>query len=81
MNIYVGNLDFNVSEDDLNGIFGKYGKVTRTKIISDKRSGRSKGFGFVEMDDTNEANTAIKELNGSTFSDRQITVNEARIRS
>ena len=78
MNIYVGNLDFKVNEEDLKGIFEEYGKVSEAKIITDKYSGRSKGFGFVVMDNTKEAKTAISELSGATLEKRQIIVNEAR---
>ena len=62
MNIYVGNLPFNLGEEDLKEIFEEYGSVTSAKIISDKFTGRSKGFGFVEMEDNDEAGNAIKEL-------------------
>jgi RNA recognition motif-containing protein len=78
MNIYVGNLDFKVNEDDLQGIFEEYGTVNSTKIIVDKYSNRSKGFGFVTMDNNDEANKAIKELNGATLENRQMLVNEAK---
>ncbi|HPR33326.1 MAG TPA: RNA-binding protein [Prolixibacteraceae bacterium] len=78
MNIYVGNLDFKVNEDDLKEIFEEYGVVTETKIVTDKYSGRSKGFGFVTMDNQGEAQKAIDELNGATLENRQIVVNEAR---
>lgn len=78
MNIYVGNLDYKVSENDLNGIFEEYGTVSSSKIITDKFSGKSKGFGFVTMDDQQEAEKAIKELNGATLESREIVVNEAR---
>ena len=78
MNIYVGNLDFKVNENDLEGVFEEYGTVSSAKIITDKYSGRSKGFGFVTMENQDEANTAIKELNGATFENREITVNEAK---
>ncbi|MFO7853439.1 MAG: RNA recognition motif domain-containing protein [Bacteroidota bacterium] len=80
MNIYVGNLDFKVNEDELQRIFEEYGTVNSTKIIVDKFNGRSKGFGFIEMDDESEANEAIKDLNGSVIKDREIVVNEARPR-
>jgi len=80
MNIYVGNLDYNVNENDLNGIFEEYGAVSSAKIITDKFSGRSKGFGFVIMDNDEEANNAIKELNGATYENRKMVVNEARPR-
>ena len=78
MNIYVGNLDFKVNENDLKEIFEEYGKVSSAKIITDKFSGRSKGFGFVDMEDNDEANKAIKELNGATYVNREMVVNEAR---
>ena len=80
MNIYVGNLDFKVNENDLKEIFEEYGTVSSTKIISDKYSGRSKGFGFIEMENQDEANKAIKELNGSQLESRDIVVNEAKPR-
>jgi len=63
MNIYIGNLDFGVDENDLRNIFEKYGSVSDVKIITDKYSGRSKGFGFVVMENNSEANKAISELN------------------
>ncbi|HUS86018.1 MAG TPA: RNA-binding protein [Bacteroidales bacterium] len=80
MNIYVGNLDFKVNENDLERLFKKYGTVSSTKIITDKFSGRSKGFGFVTMEDQAEANKAIKELNGTTLENREMVVNEAKPR-
>lgn len=78
MNIYVGNLDFKVNEEELKGIFDEYGIVSDVKIITDKYNGRSKGFGFVVMENSNEGENAIKELNGATIKNRQIVVNEAR---
>ncbi len=78
MNIYVGNLDFKVNEEDLKGIFEDYGNVSETKIIIDKFSGRSKGFGFVTMENNTDGKKAIDELNGTTLENRQIVVNEAR---
>ncbi len=78
MNIYVGNLDYKVGEEDLKDVFTEYGNVSEVKIITDKMSGRSKGFGFVTMDDNDEAQKAIEELNGSTVATREIVVNEAR---
>jgi len=80
MNIYVGNLPFNLGEEDLKEIFEEYGEVATTKIISDKFSGRSKGFGFVEMENDEEANNAIKELNNAEVSGRNIKVNESKPR-
>jgi RNA recognition motif-containing protein len=81
MNIYVGNLDYTVDEEDLKGIFEEYGNVSDSKIITDKFSGRSKGFGFVIMEDGEEAKTAIKELSGATLENRELIVNEARERN
>lgn len=78
MNIYVGNLDYKVNENDLEDLFQDYGKVTSTSIISDKFSGRSKGFGFVTMDNNEEALKAIAELNGATYENRDMVVNEAK---
>jgi len=80
MNIYVGNLDFKVEENDLQEVFQEYGSVSSTKIITEKFTGRSKGFGFVEMDDNEAANKAISELNGSQLENRDMVVNEARPR-
>ncbi len=80
MNIYVGNLDFKVTEQNLNELFSQYGEVESAKIITDKYNGRSKGFGFVTMENDDEANEAIKALNGKNYNDRDITVNEARPR-
>jgi len=78
MNIYVGNLDYKVNENDLEGIFTDYGTVSSAKVIVDKYNGRSKGFGFVTMENDEEAKKAIEELNGATFENREIVVNEAK---
>jgi RNA recognition motif-containing protein len=78
MNIYVGNLDYRVNENDLTEVFEEYGKVDSSMIITDKFNGRSKGFGFVTMEDRNEAKKAIDNLDGSTFENRKIVVNEAK---
>ena len=80
MNIYVGNLDYKVKENDLLKIFESYGTVSSSKIICDKNSGRSKGFGFITMDNDNEAKNAIRELDGSELHSRTIVVNEAKQR-
>jgi RNA recognition motif-containing protein len=80
MNIYVGNLNYKVDENDLEGIFEEYGKVDSAKVIMDKITGRSKGFGFVEMTDQTEAENAVNELNGATLEEREMVVNEARPR-
>ncbi|MEE4116257.1 MAG: RNA-binding protein [Marinilabiliaceae bacterium] len=81
MNIYVGNLPYSTGEEDLKSIFGEYGEIESVKIITDKYSGRSKGFGFVVMENDSEAKTAIENLNGKTVDNREITVNEARPRN
>ena len=78
MNIYVGNLAFNVTEGELQQAFEAFGEVTSAKIIKDKYSGESKGFGFVEMSDGTEAQAAIKGLNEKELNGRGIKVNEAR---
>lgn len=78
MNIYVGNLDFKVNENNLKEIFEEYGTVSSSNIIIDKYSGKSKGFGFVTMDNDAEATKAIKELNGATLENREMVVNEAK---
>jgi len=78
MNIYVGNLDFKVNEKDLEELFTKYGTVSSSKVIIDKYDGRSKGFGFVEMENDEEAKKAIDELNGAPLQSRDMIVNEAR---
>jgi RNA recognition motif-containing protein len=78
MNIYVGNLNYRVNETDLKEVFEDYGTVVSAKIIMDKFSGKSKGFGFVEMDDNSSANRAIEELNGAIYEKREMVVNEAR---
>ena len=80
MNIYVGNLDFKVSENDLSELFSEFGQVESARVITDKYSGRSKGFGFVIMDDDNEAKQAIDALDGKDVKGRPLKVNEARPR-
>jgi RNA recognition motif-containing protein len=80
MNIYVGNLNFNLSEDELKEIFEEYGEVTSAKVITDKYSGRSKGFGFVEMPNDAEGEAAIKNLNGVDMKGRNMTVNQSEER-
>jgi RNA recognition motif-containing protein len=80
MNIYVGNLNYKVNEDELREVFEEYGTVDSAKVITDKYSGRSKGFGFVEMANQEEAEKAIEELNGATLENREMVVNEARPR-
>lgn len=81
MNIYVGNLPYGTTGDDLRELFAPYGEVASASVIMDKFSGRSKGFGFVEMPTQAEAEAAIKALNESDLSGRNIRVNEARPRT
>ena len=80
MNIYIGNLPYSTSDDDLAAMFNEHGEVSSAKIIMDKISGRSKGFGFVEMSDDSAAQAAIEALNGEDVGGRQLKVNEARPR-
>jgi len=81
MNIYVGNLSYNIKEEDLQQAFAAFGQVESVSIITDQFSGRSKGFGFVEMPVKEEALAAISGMNGKTMHDRALNVNEARPRS
>ncbi len=81
MNIYVGNLPYSLTEDDLRNAFASYGAISSVAIITDKMTGRAKGFGFVEMPNREEAEHAIKQLNGTDLNGRNITVNEARPRT
>jgi len=78
MNIYVSNLSFNVQDEDLRGFFTPYGEVISARIINDKETGQSRGFGFVEMKDGEAARKAIEELNDATVDGRNIKVMEAR---
>jgi cold-inducible RNA-binding protein len=78
MKLYVGNLPYSTSEDDLRNLFSQYGNVTSVAVITDRETGRSKGFGFVEFGDDNEARNAIQALSGHEFGGRALTVNEAR---
>ncbi len=80
MNIFVASLDFGVQEQDLRDAFEAYGEVSSVKIITDRETGRSKGFGFVEMDGNEEGNSAIEALNGLNLKGREIVVKEARPR-
>jgi RNA recognition motif-containing protein len=79
-NIYVGNLAWAVTADDLLDLFGQHGKVARAQVITDRETGRSRGFGFVEMEDDAEAQKAIEALNGFNHNNRPLMVNEARPR-
>lgn len=78
--LYVGNLSYNVNSSDLEQLFGQHGQVTSAQIINDRDTGRSKGFGFVEMSNDDEATAAIAALNGQQHDGRTLTVNEARPR-
>ena len=78
MNIYVGNLSWSMTNEDLSALFEQFGSVTSAKILTDKFSGRSKGFGFVEMENADEANAAIAGLNDTDVQGRKIVVNEAQ---
>jgi RNA recognition motif-containing protein len=80
MNIYIGNLDYAITEADLRNAFGEFGNVNKACVIMDKFTGRSKGFGFVEMSNNEEANQAITALNESKLGARNIKVNEAKPR-
>lgn len=79
MNIYVGNLPYSTDRDELREIFAAYGEVTASRIVNDRETGRSKGFGFVEMAD-DAAKAAIEALNGTEIGGRKVVVNEARPR-
>jgi RNA recognition motif-containing protein len=81
MNIYVGNLSYNSNEESMKQAFEAYGQVDTARVITDRETGRSKGFGFVEMSDSSEAREAIEALNGSDMDGRNIKVNEARPRN
>lgn len=80
MNIYVGNLSWTMTDEDLSNLFTQYGTVTSAKILKDKMNGRSKGFGFVEMEDEEAAKTAIANLNESEVQGRKLIVNESQPR-
>ena len=80
MNLYVGNLSYDMSEENLRSEFSEYGEVQSAKIITDKFTGRSRGFGFVEMNSDDEGKKAMEELNGKDIEGRELVVNEARPR-
>ena len=77
-NIFVGNLDFNTSEDELRQLFEAYGQVDRVSIMTDRETGRSRGFGFVEMTNAEDGEKAIAALNGTQLGGRKLNINEAR---
>lgn len=76
--LYVGSLPYSVTEEELTNLFAAYGKVTSVRIITDKFTGQSKGFGFVEMENNDEAQKAIEAMNGAKLNGRTLIVNEAR---
>jgi cold-inducible RNA-binding protein len=78
MKLYVGNLTYNTTEDDLRNLFAQYGNVDSVAVITDRDSGQSKGFGFVEFNDDSEAKAAMSALSGQQYGGRALTVNEAR---
>jgi RNA recognition motif-containing protein len=80
MNIYVGNLSYGMSEGELRDAFSEFGEVSSVKILMDRETGRSRGFGFVEMPNQNEAESAVSQLNGKDLGGRSLRVNEARPR-
>lgn len=80
MNIFIAGLSYKVNDADLSNLFEEYGTITTAKVIVDRESGRSKGYGFVEMEDEEAANKAIAELNGAEYDGRTISVSEAKPR-
>jgi RNA recognition motif-containing protein len=80
MNIYVGNIPFTATADDLRQLFEPYGLVKNVTVVTDRETGRSRGFGFIEMADANAGKAAIEALHGTTLLGRPLTVNEARPR-
>ena len=81
MNIYVGNLPYSVTDADLRETFSRFGEIAQVNVITDKFTGESKGFGFVEMSNNSQADAAIKGLNGTDMKGRNITVNQAKPRA
>jgi RNA recognition motif-containing protein len=81
LRIFVGNIPYTTTGDDLSELFGEFGEVNDARVITDRGTGRSKGFGFVDMPNDSDANEAMKSLNGSDFNGRPLTVNEARPRN
>ena len=81
MRIFVGNIPYTTTGDDLSELFGEFGEVNDARVITDRGTGRSKGFGFVDMPNDSDANEAMKSLNGSDFNGRPLTVKEARPRN
>lgn len=80
MNLYISNLSYNVTDADLNELFADYGEILSARVITDRETGRSRGFGFVELKDDDLAKKAIEELNQATYDEKVISVTEARPR-
>lgn len=80
MQLYVGNLPYSATEDELRSLFGEHGEVVRASIIKDRETGRSKGFGFIDMPDNAQATAAIEALNGADLGGRSLKVNESEPR-
>ncbi len=80
-NIYVGNLSFDATEDEVRGLFEEHGEVSKVNLITDRDTGRPRGFGFVEMADANQGRTAVEQVNGRELGGRTLTVNEAKPRA
>lgn len=80
MNIFIAGLSFKVNDADLANLFEEYGEISSAKVVTDRQTGRSKGYGFVEMEDNDAATKAIEELNGAEYDGRTIAVSEARPR-
>ena len=81
MNIFIAGLSYNITDSDLSDLFGEYGDISSAKVIMDRETGRSKGYGFVEIENEEEAKKAIEELNGAEYDGRVISVSEARPRT
>jgi cold-inducible RNA-binding protein len=81
VNIYVGNLPFDAQESDLRALFADYGTIASASVITDRQTGRSRGFGFVELADSSQGAKAIEQLDGRDWNGRRLTVNEARPRT
>ena len=81
MDIYVGNLSYDATSDSLRDLFSKFGKIIRANVVTDRETGRSRGFGFVEMEDTTEAQNAIEKLHNQDFMGRKLIVNQSKSRA
>ncbi|MFH1614115.1 MAG: RNA-binding protein [Planctomycetota bacterium] len=81
MNIYVGNLSYSAKDEELQTLFAQFGEVTNASVVRDRATGRSRGFGFVEIANDEDAEKAIEQLNGQEFQGRSLTVNQARPRT